>query len=168
MKKKFLSLIAASLMLGTVPQICAGPELFLGAFAATVGAYTSHYRAKQATRIKDEQQLLTTMFKNKALPSDLELIPCSTNDAETDHSSCLAINTIKINDTWTWQIFYLPKGLEIIWNAKSDAHKILEEPAVTSPHSERGDDYCKRFMQARNALIEQAQSIAIQLMQVNN
>lgn len=161
MKKKFLSLIAASLMLGNTPQICASPELFLSALAAVAGA--THLRSVQmknsATEVQ-EQDSLTAMFKNNVLPGELQFIPVNRAGAYVPY---LAIKTAHANNQWIWQILYLPHGVEMVENHTT----ILEEPVVTSPRAERYDDYRKRFNQARDALIEQARAIAIQLMQTD-
>lgn len=156
MKKQFLSLIAAGLMLGNMPQICAGPELFLGALAAIVGA--THLRSIQmnnsATHV-DEKTALTTMFKNNVLPSETVFIPVKTNLNDL----FFAIKTERINTEWVWQVFHLPKGLPLPGNTTDNERKILEEPVTTTPHGERYDDYLLRFKKAQIDLIERAKEI---------
>lgn len=161
MKKQFLSLITASLMLGNAPQLCAGPELFLGGLAAIAGAI--HLRHAQNTRTQtdvQEQSCLSKMFKRNALPQDTIISECAANNGETN-SSCLAIKTVKINDTWTWQAFFLPKGFAAAFlrQEKNSATLILEEPVLTSPRAERYDVYLNKFKKARNDFIARAQAL---------
>jgi hypothetical protein len=148
MKKQILSLIAASLMLGNTPQASASPELFLSAIVAIAGA--AHFRHARTQRTTQEQESLTNMFKGKVLPVKLEFFPASyvkTNNAY------LALKTEQTNAGWMWQVFYLPHGFAP-WT------RLLQEPVVAAPKSERYDNYHKRFYAARADLVKRARLMA--------
>lgn len=160
MKKQFLSLMTASLMLGNAPKLCAGPELFLGGLAAIAGAiHLRHAQNMQIKKIAQEKKSLNKMFNNHVLRQDIIFSECAANNSETN-TPCIAIKTEKINDTWMWQAFYLPEGFAaFLFPTKNSATLILEEPVLTSPRAERYDDYLKKFEAARNDLIARAQAL---------
>lgn len=170
MKKQFVSIIAASLMASGVSQVCANPGLFLGALAAVAGA--AHYRGTQTRDHKEQQESLTRMFNNNVLPNALDIMPCE-NAAEADGAPCIVVQTIKINDTWTWKAFYLTyeQLVSSIWPSQQlkseDLEKqlIFQQPVTPSWYGERYDAYITRFNEARATLIENAKTMVNDLMQ---
>lgn len=167
MKKQFLSIITAGLMLSTTPQITASPELFLGTLAAVAGAI--HVRGTQEQRNKaqtEDQERLTKMFNNNALPKELEIIECQTgNDVELNKTPYVVLTTVKKDTGWAWQVFYgtYEQPLSSFWQSEKgtqDANPTIEEPVVPARYGERFDHYINRFNEARKALITRAQEIA--------
>jgi hypothetical protein len=156
MKKQFLSLLAAGLMLGTTPHITAGPELLFGALTATI-AGIAHLRSMQMNNIAthvQEQKTLTTMFNNNVLPKKPTFI-----SLDAQGTNLLAIKTERIDTEWVWQVFHLPKGLPLLGNTQDNGLKILQEPVLTSSYGERYDNYLQRFNKARTDLINRAAQI---------